>query len=473
MSREATEYQGHKETILVVDDDPVILKSAERILKPYGYEVEIYTSPHDAVKRCSEKNFDLVLSDLRMPEIDGLELLKKIKSRSPSTEVIIITGFGTVKTAVEALKYGAYDYIEKPFTPEHLLRTVSQCLDGKRLLIENLRLKKEVQRLYKLENIIGVSQAMQKVFELIAQVAPTHSTVLITGESGTGKELVARAIHYNSPRRNNPFTVVDCSMIPETMIEDELFGHIKGAFTGAVDTRKGLIEATNTGTLFFDEISNINLHVQAKLLRLIQEKEFRPLGSRNVVRVDVRFIAATNRDLLQLVREGKFREDFFYRLNVFPIKIPPLRERKEDIPLLADHFLKKYSVELGRPVRYINAEAMRILTAYDWPGNVRELENVIQRAVIVSSTDSIRPQDIEIPSRECIEIKTPRNAKELKEIKKILKTKAIAEIEKEFIIDALRRNNYNITNAAKEVGMQRTNFHALIRKYRIQIPGRI
>ncbi len=458
-------------TILVVDDDPVILKSAEKVLSSGPYEVDTCLNGFEALKRLEEKPYDLVLTDLRMPEMDGLELLKKIKTDFPGTEVIIITGFGTIRSAVEALKYGAYDYIEKPFTPEHLLNTVAGCLDKKRLVHENVRLLREVQGLYRLENIIGTSQAMQRVFSLIAQVAPTNSTVLITGESGTGKELVAKAIHYNSLRKNGPFIVVDCCTIPEHLIEAELFGHAKGAFTGALQARKGLLELSHTGTIFFDEIGNISLSTQAKLLRLLQEREFRPIGSNRVISVDVRFIAATNKDLLSLVKEGRFREDFFYRLNVFPIRLPPLRERKEDIPLLAYHFLKKFSKETGLEVTRISVEAMRLLLSHEWPGNVRELENVIHRAVILAGGEgnTIEPEHIQIMEGSEDLCRVPRNIEELKRMKGFLKKKAIEGIEKTFILEALRRNGFNITEAAKDVGMQRTNFHALMKRYGITI----
>jgi DNA-binding NtrC family response regulator len=476
------------ESILVVDDDPVILRSAEKILTSERYDVATAQDAETAIKKIGERVFDLVLSDLRMPGMDGIELLKQVKALSPATEVIIITGFGTVRSAVEALKYGAYDYIEKPFTPETLLKTVSACLERKRLIIENIQLKREVQGLYKLENIIGTSSAMQRVFDLISQVASTNTTVLITGESGTGKELVAKAIHYNSMRRAGPFIVVDCCTIPEALIEAELFGYGKGAFTGAVSSKKGLLELAHTGTIFFDEIGNIGLSTQAKLLRVLQEKEFRPIGTTRMVTVDVRFIAATNKNLLELVKEGKFREDFFYRLNVFPIKLPPLRERKEDIPSLAYHFLQKYSKEMGLPVSHISAEAMKVLTSYNWPGNVRELENVIHRAVILAGGSVLRPEHLQIEEFPCYfansvtkgkdagEVKVanlpreiPRTFEELKKLKNFLKKKAIDEIEKSFLMEALKRNDFNVSRAAKDVGIVRTNFHALLRKHGITI----
>ncbi|MDA8172045.1 MAG: sigma-54 dependent transcriptional regulator [Nitrospiraceae bacterium] len=491
--------------ILVLDDEEIIQTSARRVLEPAGYWVKTTASPKEALELTRTFSIDLVLSDLKMPEMDGLEFLKRIKEISPATEVIIITGFGTVRGAVEALRYGAFDYIEKPLNPDDLLRTVGRCIERKKLLAENVRLKREVRALYSLENIIGASSAMQKVFDLIATVAPVDSTVLITGDSGTGKELVSRAIHFNSPRREGPFVVIDCVTIPETLMESELFGHVKGSFTGAVTTGKGLIDLAEGGTLFFDEIGNLPLTLQAKLLRVLQEKEYRPVGARHTQKADVRFIAATNRDLLELVVKGVFREDFYYRLNVFPIKLPPLRERREDIAALAHHFLKKYSARTGKDVEFISAEAMRLLAAHDWPGNVRELENIIHRAVILARSKTVGQKEIMLeetplpspqpsprgrgrspapggtknegdfraeatgametdgPVRETDG--APRTLKELRQMKKRLREESAHRLERAFVLDALRRAEWNVSQAARETGMERTNLHALIKKY--------
>lgn len=455
-----------KDRVLIIDDDEIIRKSCEKVLSPEGYVVVSAQSGREGLKLLSNKPFDLVLTDLRMSDMNGIDVLKKVKEMGPDIEVIIITGYGTIKSAIEAIRYGAYDYVEKPFSPEELLNVVRRSLERRKLILENTRLKQQVQSLYRVENIVGNSKAIQRVFNLIATVASTESTVLITGESGTGKELVARAIHYNSPRREGPFIVVDCGTIPDNLMEAELFGYTKGAFTGATETQKGLIETAKRGSLFFDEIGNLNLNLQAKLLRLIQEREFRMVGGRELIKADIRIIAATNKDLLSLVKEGTFREDLFYRLNVFPIYMPPLRERKEDIPVLSDHFLKKYNRESGKNVTNISAEAMKKLFFYDWPGNIRELENVIHRAVILSSGDTLRSEDIIISGME--DIKIPKNLRELKETKKRLKARSIEGIERSFILDALSRNNWNISRAAEEVGMQRTNFHSLMRKYGIR-----
>ncbi|HEX8948399.1 MAG TPA: sigma-54 dependent transcriptional regulator [Dissulfurispiraceae bacterium] len=451
--------------ILIVDDEEIVRTSCLRILPAGEYRVETAENGEEALERLRNSPVDLVLTDLVMPGMSGIELLKAVKEGYPDLEVIVITGYGTVKTAVEALKYGAYDYIEKPFTPEALLNAVERCLEKKKLLLENIRLRQEVNTLYRLENIVGVSKEMQKIFKLISTVAPTGSTVLINGESGTGKELIARAIHYNSSRKEQPFMVVDCGTIPESLMESELFGHTRGAFTGAVSAEKGLLETASGGTLFLDEIGNLPLPMQAKLLRVLQEKELRAVGSKKVLKVDIRVIAATNKDLAEMVKEGTFREDFYYRLNVFPILIPPLRNRKEDIPALAYHFLNKYCGEIGRNISAISTEAMRKLVTYDWPGNIRELENVIHRAVIVCSGKSLKPEHVIVPLEEEVEI--PRTLEELKKIKRDLKLKSIEDIEKGFLVNALNRNNWNITRAAQEVGMQRSNFHMLLRRYGI------
>ncbi|MBF0557946.1 MAG: sigma-54-dependent Fis family transcriptional regulator [Nitrospirae bacterium] len=452
-------------SILIVDDEEIIRTSCLRILSEGQYSLDTAENAEKALEKCGEAHYDLVLTDLMMPGDSGIDLLKKLKEEQPETEVIIITGYGTVKTAVEALQHGAYDYIEKPFTPEALTNTVARCLEKKQLLLENLRLRREINALYSLDNIIGASREMQKIFKLIATVAPAASTVIITGESGTGKELVARAIHYNSARRERPFVVLDCGTIPENLMESELFGHSRGSFTGAVTTESGLLEAANSGTLFLDEVSNLPLSMQAKLLRVLQEKELRAVGSKKVVSMDIRFIAATNRDLSDMVREGTFREDFFYRLNVFPINVPPLRNRKEDIPALAYHFLQKYSKELGRNIQRISAEAMRQLLMQEWPGNIRELENVIHRAVIVCEGNALKPEHIVTFLDDGID--TPKTLAELKKIRKSLRHKSVEDIEKNFLTSALQRNSWNISKAAQEVGMQRSNFHALLKKYNI------
>jgi DNA-binding NtrC family response regulator len=456
----------NKGRILIIDDEEIVRSSCRKVLEPQGYDIEAASSGNEGLERLAGGSFDLVITDLKMPDIDGIEVLIRIKERWPSTEVIIMTGYGTVKSAVKAMKVGVFDYIEKPFSPDDLLSLVAKAIERKNRTGGIISAREVVPSHYELGNIVGESPAMQRVFQLIARVATTGSTVLITGESGTGKELVAKAIHYNSPRKDLPFVAVDCVTIPETLIESELFGHAKGAFTGAAGKKKGLLETANGGTLFFDEIGNIGVTTQAKLLRVLQEREFRPLGEKKTVHVDVRFISATNKDLRAMTREGTFREDLFYRLNIFPIHIPPLRERREDIPRLAYHFLQKYSRELKRNVGHISAEAMKLLIVHDWPGNARQLENIIQRAIIMCQGKTLRAEhlvSLEMLARPDV----PKTVEELKERKKGLRLKSVEDIEMSFIAEALKRNHWNISRAASDVGMQRTNFHALMKKYHI------
>ncbi len=453
-------------SILIVDDEEIVRESCKKILSSVRkYRLVIVSSGEEALRVFEEDHFDLIITDLKMPGMDGIELLREVKERNPNIEVIMITGYGTVDTAVQAMKLGAYDYVEKPFRPDELLTLTERALEKKRLREENLQLKRQIPSQY-IKNIIGQSREMERIFELISSVAPTSSTVLIMGESGTGKELVARAIHYNSPRRDNPFVVVDCGTLPDDLIESELFGHKRGAFTGAVTDKRGLIEEAEGGTLFLDEIGNLPLPLQTKLLRVLQEKELRPIGGKQSRRIDVRFIAATNRDLKEMVKEGTFREDLYYRLNIFPIRVPPLRERRDDIPLLAYHFLRKYSEELGKDVVNITAEAMKILINHDWPGNVRELENTIQRAILISQDNSIKERDLDF-IEESKPRHVPKNIEELKNVKKQLREISIEEVERQFVLEALKRNNWNVSRAARDVGMLRPNFHALMKKYNI------
>jgi len=456
----------NKGSILIIDDEEIIRTSCRRILEPEGYSVKTADTGGDGLTILESHATDLVITDLMMPDMDGIEVLRSIREKWPETEAVIMTGYGTVKTAVRAMKIGVFDYIEKPFAPEDLLSLTARALERKKLATGNIDLREIIPSHYELGNIVGMSQPMQKVFHLVARVANTGSTVLITGESGTGKELVAKAIHFNSSRKDQPFIVVDCTAIPEPLIESELFGHAKGAFTGAHEKKKGLLELANGGSIFFDEIGNLNVTTQAKLLRVLQEREFRPIGEKKAVHIDVRFISATNRDLKTMTKEGTFREDFFYRLNIFPIHLPPLRERKEDIPHLSYHFLRKYNRELDMHVSHISADTMKMLVCYAWPGNVRQMENTIQRSVILCQGKTLRPEHIsslEMSPGEDI----PRTMLELKEKKKNLRVKSVEEIEKMFVMEALKRNKWNISRAASDVGMQRTNFHALLKKYHL------
>jgi transcriptional regulator with GAF, ATPase, and Fis domain len=349
---------------------------------------------------------------------------------------------------------------------------VDRALERRRLMQENQTLKDEVNAKFRFENIVGGSPAMQQVFGLIAKCAPTNSTVLITGESGTGKEVIARAIHFNSLRKEHPFVTVDCNTLSENLLESELFGHVKGSFTGATSNKRGMFEVANQGTLFLDEFGNIPLSTQAKLLRVIQEREFKAVGSTVTQTTNVRLIAATNKDLKAMVAEGTFREDLYYRVNVFPVHAPPLRERREDIPALAFHFLKKSSAEMGKPVTEISDGAMSLLVNHDWPGNVRELENAIERAVILSSDHIIRQANLPNlgdANSHRSDFEVPRTSEELKRVKKLAREKSVEDIEKAFVQETLRRNGNNVTRAAEETGMQRTNFQALMKKYGIRV----
>ncbi|RMG05175.1 MAG: sigma-54-dependent Fis family transcriptional regulator [Nitrospirae bacterium] len=452
--------------ILVVDDDPIVRTSCRKILGEEDYRIEEAASIREGRDVFSRGGFDLVLTDLKLPDGTGIELLRHFKEESPDTEVILITGYGTVSTAVQAMKYGAYDYVEKPFRPDELVLLVKRALEKRSLRVENRKLREAVGGGRHIKNIVSVSPAMEGIFRLIEAVSPTNSTVIVTGESGTGKELVARAIHFNSPRRDAPFVVVDCGSIPGELLESELFGYKKGAFTGAVSSRKGLIEEADGGTLFLDEIGNLPLHLQAKLLRVLQEREVRPLGDDRSVKVDIRVIAATNSDLKKMVKDGMFREDLYYRINIFPIHIPPLRERKEDVPVLADHFLRKYSQDLGKDKEGFTVEAMNILIHHEWSGNVRELENAVQRAILLSEGSRIGPEDLAFLSTDG-EFGIPKDIEELKSLKRKIREKSVAEIERRFVLNALRNNQWNVTRAAEAVGMLRPNFHALMKKHNI------
>ena len=375
--------------ILIVDDEPVIRDVLTQLLTSEGYEVEIAASGEEGLQKFSLRTPDLILLDLLMPGLDGIEVLKTVKKIQPQALVIIITAYASVESAIEAMKMGAYDYVQKPFKHEELLLTVRRALEHKVIQDENLRLRDALDRKYGFANIIGRSPVMEQVFELIRAAAPTRSTILIEGESGTGKELVARAVHQSSNRAHAPFIVVNSGSLPPDLLESHLFGHVKGAFTGAVSEKQGLFEAADKGTIFFDEISSISLETQAKLLRVMQDKEFMRLGGTKTICVDVRIIAATNTDLEDLIRQKSFRKDLYYRLNVIKIGLPSLRERTKDIPLLVKHFLDLYSRENGKEVEGMTPDVLEILERYPWPGNVRELENLVERAVVFAKTKVI------------------------------------------------------------------------------------
>jgi DNA-binding NtrC family response regulator len=376
-----TEGQKH---LLIVDDENALREAIAERLADHGFVVEQASSGELALERLAEFAFDILITDLRLPGIDGRKVVEAALERYPEIIPIVITGFGTVKDAVEAIKQGAADFITKPFQFDALLHVVRSALEQRRLKSENAYLRSQLEERYRIDGLVGHSRVMRDLFQLLETVAATSSTVLITGETGTGKELAARAIHHNSPRRANRFVAINCSAIPETLLEAELFGHVRGAFTGAVGTRQGRLEQANKGTLFLDEVGTMSPALQAKLLRVLQEREFERVGDSHTIKIDVRVIAATHSDLTKLVAEGLFREDLFYRLNVIPVQLPPLRDRRDDVPLLVQHFLQKLSADSGRATVTVSQEALRSLMAYPWPGNVRQLENAVERAIAFS-----------------------------------------------------------------------------------------
>jgi len=399
-----------------------------------------------------------------------MEILRAIREMKPGSIVIVMTGYSTVQNAVEAMKLGAFDYLPKPFTDEELIRVVQRAIEKKCLMEENLHLRKELFSRFEFQNIVGQSPEILYVFEQIEKVAPTDSTVLLYGESGTGKELFAGAIHARSQRAGRQFVAVDCSTLSPTLLESELFGHVRGAFTGAVRDKEGIFEMAGGGTLFMDDVTNLSLEIQGKLLRVLEIGEYKPVGASRIQKTDVRIIAATNRDLKVMVEEGQFREDLFYRLNVFPVFLPPLRERKEDIPQLAYHFLRRFCRKTGKRIEGFSDEALERLIGYEWPGNVRQLKNVVERLVIMADGTKLDP----IQLLEQLQTKRswrshpiPGTLKELNAAKKQLLEETFGHIQKTFLINALRASNGNITRAAERVGMQRPNFCALLKKHRI------
>lgn len=407
-------------TVLIVDDEPNYLVVLEELLSDEGYTVLTANNARVGLDLAMNNDVEVVVTDMKMPDIDGMVFLENLHRLKPDLPIVMMTAYGTIEKAVEAMKKGAFDYICKPFENDEFKMVVARAVEHFRLVCRNRELEEAIKNRYSFQNIIGKSPAMQKVFYTIEKVAPSRSTVLITGESGTGKELIAKAIHYHSPRKGKPFVSVNCGALPETLLESELFGHERGAFTGALQQRKGRFELAHEGTLFLDEISEMPLHLQVKLLRVLQEMEFERVGGTQTVRVDVRIIAASNRDLKKEVEAGMFRSDLFYRLNVVNIHLPPLRERREDIPLLVTHFLEKYSKETGysEPLK-VDRDAMQCLMEYNWPGNVRELENVIERAILLSSSNVITLADLSLEVRQGGSEKLSSESEEGKEKEKI------------------------------------------------------
>ncbi|MEO0106477.1 MAG: sigma-54 dependent transcriptional regulator [candidate division WOR-3 bacterium] len=443
-----------KYRILIVDDEEIVRDALSEWLDNLGYQVEAVEDGLIALEQIEINDWDVALVDLKMPKMDGIETLRRIRSVRPKVPLIIMTGHGTVDSAVMAMKEGAADYVMKPFNPEEINIILKKLLEHQEILKENIILRKELEKRFRLEDLIGKSSKMQKIFELIKTVAPTKSTVLIRGESGTGKELVARAIHNLGPRSKGPFIATACGAMPETLLEAELFGYEKGAFTGALSQHKGRIEMADQGTLFLDEIGDVSLKTQVDLLRFLQEREFRRVGGKELIKVDTRVIAATNKNLEEMIRGGTFREDLYYRLNVITIEIPPLRERKEDIPLLLEHFLKKFNVENKKDILGINPDAMELLLSYDWPGNVRELENVIEHAVVVAKGKEILKKDL------------PKNLTDRFSVSRFAnRDLRLDAIEREHILNVLKIYDWNIKKVAQVLGINRVTLYNKIKKY--------
>ncbi|HET7729386.1 MAG TPA: sigma-54 dependent transcriptional regulator [Usitatibacter sp.] len=457
--------------ILVVDDEEIVIRSCQRALEAPDRTIDTARGGQEALERIESGGYDVIVLDIMMPGIDGLDVLQRAKETHPELEIVMVTGLSQIDTAVRSMKLGAFDYLPKPFDPDELRLVVERALERRRLLHGAPGARPAAGAHYRFDNIIGNSAAMQEVFRLVAQCAPTNTTVLITGESGTGKELVARAIHYNSLRKDKPIVAVDCTALSENLLESELFGHVRGAFTGAVAQKRGLLEVAQGGTLFLDEIGNIPLSIQAKLLRVIQEREFKAVGDTRTQGANVRIIAATNKDLRAMVAEGTFRDDLYYRINIFPIRVPSLRERRADIAPLAFHFLAASAAELGKKVDQFSDGALNVLVNHDWPGNVRELENAVQRAVILATDRVVRKAHLDLGGGEDAGADVPRNGDELKRSKKAAREKSVESIEKAFILEALRRNDWNVTRSALETGMQRPNFQALMKKHNVRLRG--
>ncbi len=457
------------EKILVVDDELSMREFLEIMLTKEGYRVQTAVNGKKALDLAEREVFDLAIIDIRMPKMDGIETLIRLKEISPETVILMITAYASTDTAIRAMKQGAYDYITKPFKIEEIKMTIQKALEKKSLEAENTLLRQAVEERYRWGNIIGKSDKMREVFELIEKVSPTKTNVLLSGESGTGKELVAKAVHYNSPRKNKPFIVLNCGAIPENLLESELFGHMRGAFTGAIANKRGLFEAADGGTIFLDEIGELPLPMQVKLLRVIQDREFTRVGGTDSIRVDVRIISATNKDIEEAVRKGEFREDLFYRLNVIQLKLPNLRERKEDIPLLAQHFLKVFSGELGKNIRQISPGGMKLLMKYDYPGNVRELQNMIERAVALEGSNVLTAQNLSSYvdeqhdlTRSEINLEIPKEGIDLE--------KAVENLEKTLILKALEKTRGVKKRAAELLHINFRSMRYRLEKYQIDNP---
>jgi len=445
----------HRSSLLVVDDEFVVRDSLSKWFRQDGYRVETAEDAAAALRLLDKGPWDIVLLDIKMPGMGGLELQKRIKEIDPSATIIMITAFASVESAVQALKEGAFDYVTKPVDPDHLSHLVQNALRQKTLSTENLRLREQMSHLLTPDEIVGDSPEMRKVIELASSVAQTDTTVMIRGESGTGKELIARIIHANSPRKFFPIIAVNCGAVPEGLLESELFGHEKGAFTGAQYRRKGKFELADGGTIFLDEVGTISPRMQVQLLRVIESRHFTRVGGSESIKSDFRVICATNRDLEQAVKEGSFREDLYYRLNVFTVSLPPLRERRSDIPALIQHFIRKYAQAMNKAVSGIDPSALDLLVRYPWPGNVRELENVIERAMVLATPPVIKPCDLPF---QVVQAQPAANGDSLE------------AVERAHIIAILNRNNWNITRSAGILGIDRVTLYNKIAKYGLKRP---
>lgn len=457
--------------ILIIDDELPICMNCVKILEGLECLSEYALNGYDAMEIMKKKQVDVVITDLKMARLGGMEVLKRIKESFPETVVIIMTGYSSVSSAVEVMKMGAFDYLPKPFTPHEFRSLVNQALLQIKIKRQNKQLMQEVKPQPISHQLIGSSKKIKKVINMVQKVAPTDATVLLYGESGTGKELIARAVHANSKRKDNVFFAVDCGNLSGQLLESELFGYVKGAFTGADNNKEGIFQRAHQGTIFLDEISNTNVEVQGKLLRFLETMEFLPVGGTEIKKVNVRLIFATNKNLEEMVANGSFREDFYYRIFVYPINLPTLKERKSDILPIAYFFLNQHSKNIGKEIKGFDNESANQLMEFSWPGNVRQLKNVIERAVILCDKDKITLKELPILG-EASEIKglmenVPQTNTELKQIKKEIREKAIQRVEKNFLLHALAANDWNVTRAAQETGFQRTNFQGLMKKYGI------
>jgi DNA-binding NtrC family response regulator len=444
--------------VMIVDDEKVIRDSFSRVLLKEGYRVETAESGRLALERIAEEPPDVLILDLKMPGLDGMETLRELKEQDPEVVSIMITGYPTIESAVKAVKMGAYDYLTKPCSPEELRIAVARAAERRKLTWDNERLRRQLEGRMIPDLIVGESRAMQRVLEIVRKVAPTESTVLITGESGTGKELIAKAIHQLSPRKDKEFIPVDCNTLVETLLESELFGHTRGAFTGAVSAKHGLFQLANGGTFFFDEVANLTLNIQSKLLRVIQEREVKPVGGNQRIRVDVRILAATNQNLMEAIAQKTFREDLFYRLSVVPIHLPPLRERKEDIPLLVQHFIRQGNRKRKTPLTGVAPAAMEALMKHHWPGNVRELQNAIERAMILESGPMITPECLPVP---------PGRGSHGRNLAASPKFVTLEDLEKEHIASVLKATEGHKSQAAGILGIDRKTLYQKVKKYHL------